>query len=438
MLITPLSEAHGILTRRNPATGLAALHTELAPELYRVQKAKQRTITGARATSALQATTCPEDARPVRADSPLRAVARTGLYDANRYASDSEARMAVLNHFAACKWTVEQVRAGLAGQYAGLAALYGDKAERLLPLEWEKAQAWTTAKPTSQKDGRSYARINDTSPTKLTGGSQNHSTHAIHQLVNDIENVLYAVLDQRCKIYGRASLSLRLLLRAVLGYMRTTQKNLLDVGCRTFAVALGKDHATIARLLPVLEKASEGILTRVQRGHGRNADTYLIQLPPHFEQLARDLTWRQGKIHAIRPVFRVLGDVAALTYEAIERGRHSPTTAELVRSTGISRTATTEALTRMETLRMIRRHYGRWEIVATTGLQELADRLGATEDRQEQITRYRKERAAWHAWLDRHVTPQIDEHDIYDWEADEYWLPPTDPGELQASLWQAA
>ncbi|WP_245702896.1 hypothetical protein [Arthrobacter subterraneus] len=437
MLITPLSDAHAVLTRRNPATRLARLRADLAPELLRLQQAKQRTKARVQAASTLQQAP-PSDGQPVRTDSPLRAVARTGLYDTTRYASDSEARMAVLNHFAACKWTVEQVRAGLTGQYAGLAALYGDKTERLLPIEWAKAQAWTTAKPTSQKGGRTYARINDTSPTELTGGSANPSTHAIHQLVNDIENVVYAVLDHRCKTYGRAGLSLRLLLRAVLAYMRTTQNNLLDVGCRTFAVALGKDHATIARLLPVLEQASEGILTRIQRGRGRNADTYLVQLPQRFEQLARDLTWRQGKIHAIRPVFRVLGDVAALTYEAIERGRRSPTTAEIIQSTGISRTATTDALTRMETLRMIRRHHGRWEIVATTGLQELADRLGATEDRQEQITQYRKERAAWHAWLDRHLTPRIDEHDIYDSEVDEYWLPPMDPGDVQASLWHAA
>ena len=440
ILITPLSEAYDVLIRRNPATDLAALRAKLAPELYRVQQAKQRAKTRAKAaTTAPQTATSPDDAQPVRADSPLRAVARTGLYDTNRYASDSEARMAVLNHFAACKWTVEQVRAGLTAQYAGLTALYGDKAERLLPIEWAKAQAWTTAKPTSQKGERTHARINDTSLTKLTGGSQPPGTHAIHQLVNDIENVLYAVLDQRCKTYGRTSHSLRLLLRAVLAYMRTTQNNLLDVGCRTFAVALGKDHATIARLLPVLEKASEGILIRVQRGRGRNADIYLVQLPQHFEQLARELTWRKGKIHAIRPVFRVLGDVAALSYEAIERGRHSPTTAELVRSTGISRTALTDALTHMETLHMIRRHHGRWEIVATTGLQELADRLGATEDRQEQITRYRKERAAWHAWLDRHLAPQLEERELYDVEVDEYWLPPMgDEYELERSLWHAA
>ena len=74
----------------------------------------------------------------------------------------------------------------------------------------------------------------------------------MHQLVNDLENVLYAVLDHRLKERGREGLSLRLLLRAVLGYMRTMETDLLDVGCRTFATALGKHHGTIARLLPML------------------------------------------------------------------------------------------------------------------------------------------------------------------------------------------
>ena len=65
----------------------------------------------------------------------------------------------------------------------------------------------------------------------------------------------------------------------------------------------------------MLAAASDGILTKVAEARGRNADTYLIQLPAHFDQLARELSWRRGKIHGIRPVFRALGDVAALVYE---------------------------------------------------------------------------------------------------------------------------
>jgi hypothetical protein len=446
-LVTPLTDAYGILTRRNPATALAALRKALAPELYRLEQQRRAKERAAAATTALQSVATRGTTPTSGSERPLRVAARTGLYDTSRYASDSEARMAILNHFAACHWTVDQVLTGMTGQYAGLAALYGAKVDRLLPIEWAKAQAWTATRISTEAPSRftrkKTAHNFNTSLTSLTGGKPKPDLglghHSIHQLVNDLENVLYATLDQRFKDQGRVSISLRFLIRAVLAYMRTNQTNLLDIGCRTFAVALGKDHVTIARLLPALEAVSAGILTRIDRGRGRNADTYLVQLPQQFEQLARDLTWRKGKIYAIRPVFRALGDVAALAYEGIERGRHSPTTADLARTTGISRRALVDHLARMETLQMIRRHHGAWEIVAATNLLQLADRLGATEDREQQITRYRKERAAWHAWLDRHLLPHLEEHELYDQETDEYWLPPINGEHLQQhSFWHAA
>ncbi|WDF35052.1 hypothetical protein PTW37_17025 (plasmid) [Arthrobacter agilis] len=449
-LITQLTDAYGILTRRNPTTAVANLRTALAPELYRIEqqrRTQERAAAAAAAVHAIAKGSTASSAPVAGSERPLRLVARTGLYDTSRYASDSEARMAVLNHFAACHWTLNQVRAGMTDQYPGLAALYGTKTVRLLPVEWAKAQTFTAtsapAKTPAQRAGKKTAHKYDTSPTYLTGGSSEPSIelsqHSIHQLVNDLENVLYTTLDYRLMERGREGIHLRFLIRAVLAYMRTMETNVLDVGCRTFALALGKSHATIARLLPVLEQASAGILTRIDRGRGRNADTYAVQLPEHFQQLAREFTWRKGKIHAIRPVFRVLGDVSALAYEAIERGHQSPTTADLARTTGISRRALTDHLAGMEALQMVRRHRGRWELVATTNLNQLADRLGATEDREAQLTRYRKERAAWHAWLDRHLVPQLEEHELYDAEADEYWQPPIeDEYEHQRALWVAA
>jgi hypothetical protein len=435
VLLTPLSEAYDTLIRRNAPRAISALRQILAPEIRRLHAARQRTQ---RLIPDPPRTTHGTSTTPIGRHSPLRSVALTGLYDTQRYASDSEARMAVLNHFAACNWTLEQVRAGMNGTYAGLAALYGTKADRLLAPEWNKATSWVTEKRPSRARRQKNAHNYNTSPPKPTGGATNPTAASIHQLVNDLENILYAVLDQRFAQHGRLGISLKFLFRAVLAYMRTNQTNMLDVGCRTFAVALGKDHVTIARLLPVLEKATSGILTRIERGRGKNADTYIIHLPQEYETTARQLTWRKGKIHAVRPIFRVLGDLAALTYEAIERGRHSPTTAELVRTTGFSRNAVTTALSEMESLQMLRRHQGRWEIIATTNLSDLAERLGATVERQQQITRYRHERAQWHAWLDRHTDGTIVEADIYDPEAEEYWIPPCNDEDLQLSLWSAA
>jgi hypothetical protein len=431
VLLTPLTEAYDTLKRRNTASAISALRQILAPEIRRLQATRRRMqrLIPPKSRTALATNTAVNGQH-----SPLRSVALTGLYDTERYASDSEARMAVLNHFAACNWTLEQVRAGMNETYPGLTALYGSKVDRLLAPEWHKATSWITEKQLSQTHRQKTAHKYNTSLTKPTGAT----SVSVQQLVNDLENILYAVLDQRFAQRGRLGISLKFLFRAVLAYMRTNETNVLDVGCRTFAVALGKDHVTIARLLPALEQVTSGILTRIERGRGKNADSYLIHLPQEFEAIARQLTWRKGKIHAVRPVFRTLGDLAALTYEAIERGRHSPTTAELVRITGFSRNAVTTALAEMESLQMLRRHHGRWEIIATTNLSVLAERLGATIERQQQITRYRQERARWHAWLDRHTDGRVEESDFYDPESEEYWLPPCDDEELQLALWSAA
>ncbi len=434
-LITPLSQAYDTLRRRNPPAAVAALRAALAPELGRNRVIKARLAKAAAAPPPTAAQL------PIGAgsESPLRRTARTGLYDVARYASASEARMAVLNHFSACGWTLDQVSNELTGQFPGLAALYGTPAKqvRLLATEWATAQAFTAntmaKKPAPHEQRGKDAFINDTSPTQLTGGATNPSPAGIHQLVNDLENVLYAVLDHRFKEGGRKGLSLRLLLRGLLGYMRAKQTPLVDVGCRTLAVALGKHHSTIARLLPILAKASDGILSKVMDARHKSADVYLIQLPDQYQQLARELTWRKGKAHAVRPVFRALGDAAALVYESIERSRHSPTTAEIIRATGISRSATDHALAAMEALAMIHRNGRNWHVRAATNLRSLAIRLGVMDDYQDHISRNRRERAAWHTYLDRFLDAYIDQADLYDPEKEEHWIPPDD-----ASLWDAA
>lgn len=429
-LITPLSQAYAILRVRNSPHAIAALRAALAPELARNTVIKERQAKAATA------------ARPAAAhlhigghsETPLRRIARTGLYDSARYKSRSEARMAVLNHFSACGWTLAQVQNELTGQFPGLAALYGSTAKqnRLLDKEWANAEAWTKrSRPRERRE--KDASINNTSPTGPTGGASKGSAAGIHQLVNDLENVLYAVLDHRLKDRGREGLSLRFLIRALLAYMRTKETDLLDVGCRTLAAAMGKHHVTIARLLPVLADASDGILTKVAEARHKAADVYLIQLPEQYHQLARELTWRKGKIYSIRPVFRALGDAAALVHEAIDRGRHSPTSAELIRSSGISRSTVEKALAEMEGLGMIHRDGRRWKITATANLRTLAERLGVMEDYQAHISRNRRERAAWHAYLDRFLDIRVKETEFYDVDREEQWIPPDD-----AALWLAA
>ncbi|UOD83337.1 hypothetical protein [Paenarthrobacter ureafaciens] len=436
-LITPLSQAYDILRRRNPARTLVELRAALAPELARRRalKAREAKTVAAQRTGGL-----PVLPFTAGSESPLRRVARTGLYDAARYKSPSEARMAVLNHFSACGWKLQHVEKELAGQFPGLAALYGsaERQARLLPYEWAKAQTFTSTTLTAEKrfprkHGEKSALINNTSQTLTTGGAGKSSAPGVHQLVNDLENVLYGVLDHRLQQRGREGLSLRLLIRGLLGYMRAKETDILDVGCRTLAAAMGKHHVTIARLLPILAAASDGILTKIADARQKAADVYLIQLPEQYQQLARELTWRKGKIHAIRPVFRALGDPAALVYEAIERGRHSPTTAEIVRASGISRNACSAALAEMETLGMIQREGGTWRTTSVS-LRMLADRLGVLDDYLDQISRNRHERAIWHAYLARFLETHVEEADLYDQEREDHWIPPNE----DFTLWHEA
>lgn len=432
VLITPLSAAYDIMRRRNPTAAVDRLRKILAPELRRLRELK------ARAAKTRGIAQGPVSLGSAGSEAPLRRIARNGLYDAAQYKSPSEARMAVLNHFAACRWTLDQVRAGLAGQFPGLAALYGTEAKqgRLLDAEWANAVAWIQ-KGGPTLAGRRNAFINDTSRTEPTGGVAGSASKAgIHQLVNDLENVLYGVLDHRMMKLGRESLGLRFLFRSLLGYMRTKETDLLDVGCRTLATALGKHHATVARLLPRLVQISDGIITKVADARRRSADVYLIQLPAHHQQLARELSWRKGKIHGIRHVFRALGEPAALVYEAIERGRYSPTTADIIRATGISRSAVESALAEMSALRMVHRDARSWRLTATTNLGQLAVRLGVMDDVQAQISLYRHQRAAWHAYLDRFLDQAITEMSLHDTEREEHWIPPDD--DIAGSLWEAA
>ncbi|WP_259678246.1 hypothetical protein [Arthrobacter oryzae] len=169
ILTSALSAAYDILRRRNPPAAVQALWRALAPELRRARELNNRRVNAA-AAAAIRGLGSAA-VLPGGSQSPLRVLARTGLYDTARYASPSEARMAVLNHFAACGWSLEQVRRELTGQFPGLAALYAGtgRQERLLASEWTKACAFTQNPGTPQQGAKSD-RINNTSQPFLTGG----------------------------------------------------------------------------------------------------------------------------------------------------------------------------------------------------------------------------------------------------------------------------
>ena len=430
VLDTPLDQATDVMLRRNPSTAVASLRRSLAASLHQLRlrtiKRKVPTFGGTNNTSA-GAFRHYKGAQ--NGSSTLRQVAHTGIYDTSRYQTPSHARMAVLTHLANFPITLPQIRERLSTDFSGLAGLYTNKEhlDRLLSFEWSKARAIVGTKTTGLSKGARTSLNYDTEPPLTHGGGASpvRSGASVMAEINDLENVLYALLDQRLAKSGREGLSLRLLLRAVIGFARSKGSLHIDVGCRSFAIAMGKHHGTIARLLPRLESLTEGLVSRIEIGRGKGADVYLLTMPEQWQPIADSLSWRKGKIYGIRPVFRALGDVAALVYEAIERAKTSPNTADIVRATGIGRTAVDKALMSMAELSMIERHRGAWLVVRTTNLTLIAEWLGVQDQYEDHKRRVRAERRAWHAHLERFQDPPFGENDLYDREKAEWdpWNP---------------
>lgn len=431
VLDMPLSEAFDVMKRRNHANGVAALRRALAASIHQLRTAKraQNTALTIVDSNRKQRTsgTAADPAQQKR--SALKQVAQTGIYDTTRYPSASEARLAVLTHLANYDISLEEIQRRMRTDLLGLAALYGteENAKRLLPCEWAKAQARVAANPAPKARGKRSSLKSDTEPALThSGGTQTaaeppRSELSVMQEINDIENVLYAILDRRLARVGREGITLRMLLRAVIGFARTKRTLVLDVGCRTFSLETGRHHATIARLLPRLAKLTGGLVERIEHGRGRRGDTYLLTLPEQWKDTAKAVSWRKGKIFGVRPVFWVLGDVAALVYESIERARLAPTTSEIVQATGIGRTAVDKALMTMAEMSMIERRHGAWEQLSTTNLTQIAEWLGAHDEYEFRKARVKAERQQWHAHLERFLVV-INEEDMYDEERDT-WNP---------------
>ncbi len=430
VLDTPLAQAYDVLRRRNPAPAIAALRQALAASIHQVRARKTARVKPAKtvATGSTAPSASSTESVLLRG-SVLRQVARTGIYDTAKYKSPSEARMAVLNHLCAWQVSLPEIQARISSDFAGLGALYGTRTrqEALLAKEWQNASTWVAQKNDAPQAGKSYSNKYDTEPslTHSGGAGTLRSPISVQAEINDLENVLYSFLDQRLARTGREGIMLRFLFRAVLGFARAKGTLVVDVGCRSFAREMGTHHATIARLLPRLVKHSGGMLSKIEDARGKRADSYLLGLPEQFEDVAKATAWRKGKIHGIRTVFRALGAPSALVYEAVERARHCPTTAEIVRATGLSRPTVAKELTVLAELSMVERRHGLWQIIHTTNLGKIAEWLGVQEDYERQSALIREQRRQWHAHLERFTEPVIREEDLYDQERNEWdpWIP---------------
>jgi DNA-binding transcriptional ArsR family regulator len=422
-LAMSLNMAYDVARRPNGAGVWAAMNADLAGEIAAVRALRLEqpfTSTPSEAPTGRQIS-----GRMSRA---MQQMAITGLYDANRYASDSDARQAVVTGAAAAGMELTDVeRRMMQGTWPGLASFYARYASRhrvpALKRDWIKALEYLRKNPGSRTQ-EDNARISPTSrphtqPPAIQGHSVSSTPDAEHRFIRNWRNALR--LRELNYLDSRTGLARRMVLRALGEAAHMTASRFIEFGDRSIAVATGLDHTTVGSHLRALRSEQDPLVTLVEQGRGTKGDLYMLTVPEEVKAAAEDLSWRKGKIHALRPVFRALGLPAAFVYEALE---HSPTplaTAEIVRMTRLSRTAVTESLEVLAAWNLIVRDRGRaWSVVATTSLKELAEHFGVMEAVAAQLHRYRIERILWKEWLFRNVNTVaelLSPDDDYPWEA---------------------
>ncbi len=420
-LAMSLSMAYDIARRPNSAAVWTAMTQDLSAEIKAVRALRQEeTFTPATSSA-------PVVDHPVgRMSRAMQVLAQTGMYDTNRYASDSDARQAVIVGAAAAGLELVDVeRRMLQGTWPGLASFYARyRARHRLPAlrrDWMKALSHLRKNPakTDPKDSvrRSPTSQPDTQAAGVKGISSTSNPDAEHRFIRSWRNALR--IREVNYQESRTGMARRMVLRALGEAAHMTASRFIEFGVRSIAVATGLDHTTVGLHLRELRGEKDPLITLVEEARGTKGDLYMLTIPEELKTAAEDASWRKGKIHALRPVFRELGLPAAFVYEALE---HSPfmVTADIVRVTRLSRSAVHEALEVLAAWNLVSRGASRaWSIVTGTSLRLLAEQFGVFEAVALQLHRYRNDRIIWREWLARNVdcVPQLlSPDDDYPWE----------------------
>lgn len=420
-LAMSLSMAYDVARRPNTAKTWAAMTKDLAAEIKAVRTLRQEESF---TPDTLEA---PVIDQPVgRMSRSMQVLAQTGLYDTNRYSSDSDARQAVIVSAAAAGLQLVDVeRRMLQGIWPGLASFYARYAAKhrlpALRRDWQKGVQYLS-KNKASGDGNNNVRRSPTSqpitqPPALRGTSPISDPDAEHRFIRTWRNALR--IREVNYHQSRTGMARRMVLRSLGEAAHMTGSRFVEFGVRSIAVATGLDHTTVAVHLRELRAEKDPLVTLVEEGRGTKGDLYMLTVPEELKAAAEDASWQKGKIHALRPVFRELGLPAAFVYEALEQSPAMPTS-EVVRVTGLSRSAVNEALEVLAAWNLITRGAARaWSTVAATSLNHLAEHFGVLEAVARQIQRYRNDRIIWREWLAKNINTVVEllsPDDDYPWE----------------------
>jgi hypothetical protein len=438
-LAMSLSMAYDVVRRPNSGDIWDALTEDLSSEIAAV-----RTLRLEDANAVMPATTAPlpQASLPATGRRMSRAaqdIARTGDYDTSRYASDSEARQAVIASAVAAGMQLSDVQARMhQGLWPGLSSFYARYRSRhrsdALKRDWKNARRFieqNSAINAAQNNvRRSPTSQPPTQPGVLQGrNSDRKNSTAEHRYIRTWRNTL--ALREHRYTGSRNGMARRMVLRAVGQAAHMNGSRFIEFGDRSLAVATGLDHTTVGVHLRALRSETDPLITLVEAGRGTHGDLYMLTIPDELEDSSNNRSWTPGKLHALRPVFRELGMPAAFVYEALETATTPLSTTQLVKNTGLSRTGANEALQILAAWKLIERRPDlTWVCNDAADLRALAEYFGVMEAVGRQLQRYRIEREQWHQWLASNVTPvgvlpsPTDDYAWWDYEGppDDYTL----------------
>ncbi len=210
-----------------------------------------------------------------------------------------------------------------------------------------------------------------------------------------------------------------------------TGSRYIAFGTRSLSVATGVDHTTVAVHLRALREEDDPLIDLIENDRGLAGDLYQLRIPDDTAVRATTLSWKAGKLHALRPVFRELGHPAAFVYEALEHSTGRPQRSfDLTTVTGLSRSTVYEALETLVAWNLVETRAGRWVLVAGTSLHLLAEQFGCVDTVRTLINRHRDERVRY-----RRALRIVDQQRILvASEADGYLWPPQPPPDEETLL----
>ena len=345
---------------------------------------------------------------PTELNSNVLGIARNGYSPGGPYDSPSEARFALLRSATNAGLDATAIYQRMNdGRWPGLNTLFARYRSPMKELQADIRRL----KSKGHRDGYGTVVKNNTSQPKAQGGTRSLHSFGFYEWLKIWRNALHI----REGSYGssRMGLQLRLVLRALGEAASKAQSSSIEFGCRALAQATGLDHSTVSRHLRRLRSEAEPLVRLTSPAHGKYADTYELIVPRSLLDGSAAISYRSGKLYALRPVFRVLGTVAAFVYESLEQGLQ--TTPQIMRGTGLSRSAVQDALMLLQEHHIVLKGAEGW-IEAGANLSFLADLLGATDEAELQRSVYAQQRFVWLCWL----TSRMGVYSAFDYSGEDY------------------